>query len=66
VAAVNTGHAATTSATLLLRDAGGLTPAQSVWSNAKLRAEIGLGPRADEAAVRLLEPLPLTLQCRRA
>src|SRR5688572_29206488 len=28
---------------VLLRDAGGVTPQQSVYSNAKLRAEFGLG-----------------------
>ena len=34
---------------VLLRDAGGLTPQQTVFSNARLRAEFGLGANASEA-----------------
>ena len=40
----------------LLRDAGGLTPQQSVYSNARLRAEFGLGPGNREAVLHYLSP----------
>ena len=39
---------------VLLRDAGGVTPQQTVYSNAKLRAEFGLGTTAREAVLRYL------------
>jgi hypothetical protein len=42
----------------LLRDAGGVTPLQSVYSNPRMRAEFGLGVSGREATLRdLLEPL---------
>jgi hypothetical protein len=49
----------------LLRDAGGVTPQQSVFSNPRLRAEFGLGADGREAALHLLQPFPRTLHCRR-
>jgi 4-amino-4-deoxy-L-arabinose transferase-like glycosyltransferase len=39
---------------VVLRDAGGVTPQQSVYSNARLRAEFGLGPAGREAKLRYL------------
>lgn len=48
----------------LLRDAGGLTPQQTVYSNPRLRAEFGLGAGGREAILRYPEP-PLVVQCRR-
>lgn len=50
---------------VLLRDAGGVTSQQSVFSNARVRAEFGLGEQASEAVVHLLQPLPRDLHCRR-
>jgi len=49
----------------LLRDAGGVTPQQTVYSNGRLRAEFGLGGRGDEASLHYLSP-PLELHCVRA
>jgi len=49
----------------LLRDAGGITPQQTVYSNGRLRAELGLGGRGDEASLHYLSP-PLQLHCVRA
>jgi hypothetical protein len=49
----------------LLRDAGGVTPQQTVYSNGRLRAEFGLGGRGDEASLHYLSP-PLQLHCVRA
>ena len=40
----------------LLRDAGGLTPQQTVYSNATVRVEFGLGPDGREALLRTLKP----------
>jgi hypothetical protein len=39
---------------VVLRDAGGVTPQQSVYSNAHLRAEFGLGPAGREAKLHYL------------
>lgn len=39
---------------VLLRDAGGVTPQQSVYSNAHVRAEFGLGATGREAVLRYL------------
>ena len=39
---------------VLLRDAGGLTPQQTVYTNANLRAEFGLGASGREAILRYL------------
>ena len=36
----------------LLRDAGGMTPLHTVWSNARMRAEFGLGPQGREALLQ--------------
>lgn len=51
---------------VLLRDAGGVTPEQTVWSNERLRAEFGLPPGGQGAELQLLQPSPSTLHCRRA
>ncbi|HSV78103.1 MAG TPA: hypothetical protein VLK85_02715 [Ramlibacter sp.] len=48
----------------LLRDAGGLTPQQVVYSSRRLRAEFGLGSGGAEALLQFLEP-PLVAHCRR-
>ena len=49
----------------LLRDAGGITPEQTVWSNERLRAEFGLPPGGEGAVLHLLQPPASTLNCRR-
>jgi hypothetical protein len=49
---------------LLLRDAGGLTPQQTVYSNPRLRAEFGLGPGGDQAILHFPSP-PLVARCAR-
>ena len=49
---------------VLLRDAGGVTPQQSVYSNGKWRAEFGLGASAREAVVRFLAS-PQVVKCMR-
>jgi hypothetical protein len=49
---------------VLLRDAGGTTPQQTVYSNARMRAEFGLGASGREAILRY--PLaPLVTHCVR-
>ena len=48
----------------LLRDAGGLTPQQKVYSNATVRAEFGLGPEGREAVLRTVKPSAV-LRCVR-
>src|SRR6185369_12441258 len=49
---------------VLLRDAGGTTPQQTVYSNARMRAEFGLGASGREAILRY--PLaPLVAHCVR-
>jgi len=47
---------------VLLRDAGGLTPQQTVYSNSHLRAEFGLGASGSEAILRYLAP-QLVVNC---
>lgn len=47
----------------LLRDAGGLTPAQRVYAGPRLRAEFGLGPNGRGAVLQVLQPAPSVLQC---
>jgi hypothetical protein len=47
---------------VVLRDAGGVTPQQSVYSNAHLRAEFGLGAGGREAKLRYL-PDPQVAHC---
>jgi hypothetical protein len=49
---------------LLLRDAGGVTPQQTVYSNLRLRAEFGLGPTGSEAVLHYLSPA-LDVHCQR-
>ena len=46
----------------LLRDAGGATPQQTVYSNARMRAEFGLGASGREAILRYAAP-PLAAHC---
>ena len=46
----------------LLRDAGGLTSRQTVYSNADVRAEFGLGVDGREAVLRLAKPAAV-LRC---
>lgn len=48
----------------LLRDAGGVTPQQTVYSNQRLRAELGLGPAGNEAILHYAAP-PLQVRCVR-
>lgn len=49
---------------VLYRDAGGVTPSQTVYTNARLRAEFGLGPSGREALLRY--PVqPLLARCAR-
>jgi len=47
---------------VLLRDAGGVTPQQTVYSNPRLRAEFGLGASGREATLRYLAP-QLVVNC---
>jgi hypothetical protein len=47
---------------VLLRDAGGATPQQTVYSNTRMRAEFGLGVSGREAIVRYAQP-PLAAHC---
>jgi hypothetical protein len=49
---------------VLLRDAGGVTPQQTVYSNPRLRAEFGLGAGGREAILRYLSPASV-LNCVR-
>lgn len=48
----------------LSRDAGGVTPQQTVYSSPKIRVEFGLGESAREAVLRYLEP-PFAVRCQR-
>ena len=48
----------------LLRDAGGATPQQTVYSNPRMRAEFGLGATGGEAILRYAQP-PLVVHCMR-
>jgi hypothetical protein len=47
---------------VLLRDAGGTTPQQTVYSNPRMRAEFGLGSGGREALLRYATP-PQVLHC---
>lgn len=47
---------------VLLRDAGGSTPQQTVYSNSRMRAEFGLGATGREAMLRYASP-PLAAHC---
>ena len=49
---------------ILYRDAGGLTPQQTVYSNVRTRAEFGLGASGREAILRY-PLLPLAARCVR-
>ena len=48
----------------LLRDAGGLTPQQTVYSNATMRAEFGLGADGRGAVLRTVKPATV-VRCMR-
>ncbi len=48
---------------VLLRDAGGATPQQTVYSNPRMRAEFGLGATGREALLRYAQP-PMSLHCK--
>lgn len=48
----------------LLRDAGGVTPQQTVYSNQRLRAQFGLGADGREAVLNYADP-PLVAHCSR-
>lgn len=48
---------------VLLRDAGGATPQQTVYSNTRMRAEFGLGSNGREAILRYAQPA-LTAHCQ--
>lgn len=48
----------------LLRDAGGATPQQTVYSSARMRVEFGLGVSGREAILRYALP-PLVAHCIR-
>jgi hypothetical protein len=48
---------------VLLRDAGGATPQQTVYSNPRMRAEFGLGASGREAMLRYAQP-PLSAHCQ--
>lgn len=49
---------------VLLRDAGGVTPQQTVYSSTGLKAEFGLGGAGNEAVLRYAQP-PLVAHCVR-
>jgi hypothetical protein len=49
---------------VLLRDAGGVTPQQTVYSNERLKAEFGLGAGGNEAVLRYADPA-LVAHCTR-
>lgn len=49
---------------VLLRDAGGVTPQETVYSNERLKAEFGLGAGGNEAILRYVEPA-LVAHCTR-
>ena len=46
----------------LLRDAGGVTPQQTVYRNANVQAEFGLGVDGRQAVLRLAQPATV-LRC---
>jgi hypothetical protein len=52
-------------AELLLLDAGGLTPQQTVFTSPRLRAEFGLGADGRDAAFHPLQPPGAPVHCRR-
>lgn len=49
---------------VLYRDAGGVSPSQSVYANTHMRAEFGLGASGREALLRYSEQ-PLLARCVR-
>lgn len=49
---------------VLLRDAGGATPQQTVYSNPRMRAEFGLGAAGRDALLHYAQP-PLSVHCMR-
>jgi hypothetical protein len=48
----------------LLRDAGGLTPQQTVYTNEGFRLELGLGPQGQQAVLQTLQPASI-VRCKR-
>ena len=46
----------------LLRDAGGVTPQQTVYSSTRVKAEFGLGDQGREAVLHYVSP-PLEAHC---
>jgi hypothetical protein len=46
----------------LLRDAGGVTPQQTVYSSTRVKAEFGLGNQGREAVLHYVAP-PLEVHC---
>ncbi|HYF44474.1 MAG TPA: hypothetical protein VEA35_18765 [Ramlibacter sp.] len=50
---------------VLLRDAGGVTPQHTVFSNPRLRAEFGVGADGREAVLHWLQPQPRSVRCSR-
>lgn len=48
----------------LLRDAGGVTPINTVWSNRHLRAEFGIGDDGRHVLLHPIEPAGATLHCQ--
>ncbi len=55
----------TTGSDVLFRDAGGVTPQQTVFSNTRVKAEFGLGESGREAVLRY-PLLPLAVRCVKA
>ena len=49
---------------VLYRNAGGIGPGQTVYTNPRMRAEFGLGPTGREAILRYLL-VPLVVRCVR-
>jgi predicted component of type VI protein secretion system len=49
---------------VLMRDAGGVTPRQTVYSNEHMTAEFGLGADGKDAVLRYAQP-PLVARCTR-
>ena len=49
---------------VIYRDAGGVTPSQTVYSNPRMRAEFGLGAAGNQAILRYLLQ-PVVVRCVR-
>jgi len=50
---------------LLLRDAGGLTPQQTVYSSTRLKAQFGLEPEGRGAKLNFVSP-PIEVNCTKS